>query len=276
MGEDATLEQLVEQLARFDEEAWRVPPETAAKVRAVLGERIRALGGEPPASVEPPDALAQPSAEDAPEVLADPILLEELPLEDGFEPDGVAPEAGFEPEVAGFDFDLAPTPGQSPTPRQEHGPAGPVDRDNPRYEDLSQYALPAGQDGSAPVVLPLDGTPEPAPEAGSGPLGQAVLVVRAGTDDEEVLPLVEDLEISLGRGKDCGIRLKDARASRVHCRVYFAEGAWRVEDLGSANGTLVNGEYLPPREPRLLRGGEELVVGSSAVRFEMAASTSLG
>ncbi|MBX2796998.1 MAG: FHA domain-containing protein [Myxococcales bacterium] len=98
-----------------------------------------------------------------------------------------------------------------------------------------------------------------------------MLVVHAGTEDEEVLSLDDDGEIRLGRGKACSIRLKDSRASRVHCRVFRSGTNWCVEDLGSANGTLVNGEFLQARTPRDLSGGEELIVGSTVLRFEMGA-----
>jgi transcriptional regulator with PAS, ATPase and Fis domain len=48
----------------------------------------------------------------------------------------------------------------------------------------------------------------------------------------------------IGRGDTCDLVLDDRRASRQHARVAFAEGGWRVEDLGSHNGTSLDGTLI--------------------------------
>ena len=53
----------------------------------------------------------------------------------------------------------------------------------------------------------------------------------------------------VGRGEGCDLALDDARVSRRHARLAPFDGGWRVEDLGSKNGTLVDGE--PPRDGAL-------------------------
>lgn len=49
----------------------------------------------------------------------------------------------------------------------------------------------------------------------------------------------------IGRGDGCGLALDDARVSRRHARLAPVAGGWRLEDLGSKNGTLVDGEPPP-------------------------------
>jgi len=49
----------------------------------------------------------------------------------------------------------------------------------------------------------------------------------------------------VGRGEGCDLALDDARVSRRHARLAPFDGGWRVEDLGSKNGTLVDGEPPP-------------------------------
>jgi len=49
-------------------------------------------------------------------------------------------------------------------------------------------------------------------------------------------------ELFLGRGSDCLVRFYDPLVSRRHARLFFENGGWHLEDLGSRNGTLVNDE----------------------------------
>jgi transcriptional regulator with GAF, ATPase, and Fis domain len=65
----------------------------------------------------------------------------------------------------------------------------------------------------------------------------------------------------VGRASTADIQLLDARASREHCRFTVEDGRVWVEDLGSQNGTFVNGEPLPARAP--LSPGDEIAVGDS-------------
>jgi transcriptional regulator with GAF, ATPase, and Fis domain len=71
--------------------------------------------------------------------------------------------------------------------------------------------------------------------------------------------------ITVGRSVDNDIRIGGSMVSRRHCRIEAgAEGTW-VNDLGSSNGTLVNGERV---DRRLLGNGDELKVGPATLRFD--------
>ncbi|HEX3132004.1 MAG TPA: FHA domain-containing protein, partial [Planctomycetota bacterium] len=48
----------------------------------------------------------------------------------------------------------------------------------------------------------------------------------------------------LGRGQDCGLRIDDPRLSRHHARLLHDGSTLIIEDLGSTNGVLVNGERI--------------------------------
>lgn len=69
-------------------------------------------------------------------------------------------------------------------------------------------------------------------------------------------------------GRDAGndIVLNDEAASARHALVEFADGEWWVEDSGSTNGTVVNGEVVRSRER--LQYGDELAIGRVALRLE--------
>jgi pSer/pThr/pTyr-binding forkhead associated (FHA) protein len=70
----------------------------------------------------------------------------------------------------------------------------------------------------------------------------------------------------VGRAESCAIRLGDAYVSQVHARLSSANGAWTIEDLGSTNGTFVNGARL--EEPRRLRPGDVVRIGDTDLRFD--------
>ena len=80
-------------------------------------------------------------------------------------------------------------------------------------------------------------------------------------------------EIFIGRSPSCTISLEDAKVSRKHVRLLIEDGQARVTDLGSRNGTLVNGEKLEAEI--ILLPGDRLQVGDSTVLFEPSARASL-
>ena len=71
---------------------------------------------------------------------------------------------------------------------------------------------------------------------------------------------LKKLPVLLGRGSDAGIQVLDGFASRRHCEISEKEGALFVRDLGSKNGSLVNGRYVSESS---LRPGDELGVGAT-------------
>jgi len=70
-----------------------------------------------------------------------------------------------------------------------------------------------------------------------------------------------DKQATLGRSSDADLQLVDGKVSRQHCRFTIAGGRLEVEDLGSHNGTYVNGEKLTAA--RVLAAGDEVAVGDS-------------
>ncbi len=72
-------------------------------------------------------------------------------------------------------------------------------------------------------------------------------------------------EMTIGRAPGCTVVVDDTFVSQLHARVFEADGGFHVEDLGSTNGTLVNGEQISG--PRPLRGGDRIHVGSVVLEF---------
>jgi two-component system, cell cycle response regulator len=69
---------------------------------------------------------------------------------------------------------------------------------------------------------------------------RTVVKVLTGLEAGRVhLVVVENLVV--GRASTCDLRIDDSSLSRQHCRIYNSNGTYFVEDLGSRNGTQVNG-----------------------------------
>ena len=60
--------------------------------------------------------------------------------------------------------------------------------------------------------------------------------------------------------------INDEAASAKHALLEFADGEWWIEDAGSTNGTVINGELVRARER--LQYGDELAIGRVALRLE--------
>jgi pSer/pThr/pTyr-binding forkhead associated (FHA) protein len=70
----------------------------------------------------------------------------------------------------------------------------------------------------------------------------------------------------LGRGDSADIRLEDTFASSAHARLVAEGDVIVLEDLGSTNGTYLNGE--PLRGPQPLHIGDSIRIGDSEFTFE--------
>ena len=74
-------------------------------------------------------------------------------------------------------------------------------------------------------------------------------------------------ESVLGRDRACAIRIDADSVSRHHARLDVSEGAVSIEDLGSKNGTWVDGERIGGTVQ--LTGGTVFRLGSEIVRLEL-------
>ena len=77
---------------------------------------------------------------------------------------------------------------------------------------------------------------------------------------------------TVGRAEDNDLTIASDMASRHHARVYPAADGYRLADLGSSNGTYLNGERFHHQE-RLLRNGDTVQVGGETLRFLVGQET---
>ena len=94
---------------------------------------------------------------------------------------------------------------------------------------------------------------------------QVKLTFQPGVANVEEYLLSKD-EISIGRGKNCDIVLEDKKASRKNTLIRKAGMNFVIKDLGSANGTYVNGVRVTEQE---LSGDEQIRIGDAEFRFQV-------
>lgn len=78
--------------------------------------------------------------------------------------------------------------------------------------------------------------------------------------------LLTGVAFTIGRAPDNDLQLDDPMISRRHLEIEWVQGSYYLRDTGSKNGTLVDGQRVS--EIKLI-GGESLIVGSTALLFEM-------
>jgi hypothetical protein len=139
--------------------------------------------------------------------------------------------------------------------------------------EAARYAAPLPE----PVLPPVD-EPAVAP-----PVGGGATMIYAPEEPQPIEPeppqreetatlewdgstfTLEDRVTVIGRSGDCDIRLDDANVSRRHAEVRRIGDGYSVVDLGSTNGTEVNGQRI---QETALMNGDVISVGTTRITFE--------
>ena len=95
------------------------------------------------------------------------------------------------------------------------------------------------------------------------PVGSALLVVKRGPNAGSTFLLDDDLTTA-GRATDAAVFLDDVTVSRAHAVFERRAPEWFVRDVGSLNGTYVNGEQVDETK---LASGDEVQVGRFKLVF---------
>ncbi len=129
---------------------------------------------------------------------------------------------------------------------------------------------------SRSAMRELRKTGAPAPEAtGFHPIGPGgrsaptdawlVAVTGGGLEANERYDLFGGL--SIGRSGEADVRIDDRFASSIHARLYSRGASYYVEDMGSTNGTFLNGARLSGEVE--LSDLDEVKIGDTEFRFEL-------
>ncbi len=125
------------------------------------------------------------------------------------------------------------------------------------------------------VARELRGTPEPlaapvvapAPPAAKGTKRRAWKLVVVEPPAERGKAFIIDGEATIGRGGGCNVPLSfDTFVSQVHARAQERDGKLWIEDVGSTNGTIVNGTKID--EPCRIDKGDRVQVGETLLEVD--------
>lgn len=94
--------------------------------------------------------------------------------------------------------------------------------------------------------------------------GQIVLRFISGKYQGGEFPLTEGVPVVVGRSSDLDMVLVEEMVSRRHAHIEMRNGVVHVEDLGSTNGTFVNGERV---QKASLAEGDRLLIGTSILKL---------
>ena len=137
-------------------------------------------------------------------------------------------------------------------------------------EACREYAREEGYHFMGPVTVELqvDNSLKPGRFGIASQLRQPEPGKRPGTI---VMPSGDRIELTadknlIGRLADCTVTVSDGNTSRHHAQIHRAGSRFVISDLGSTNGTSVNGERLTA--DHLLADGDIITVGSVNLRFE--------
>ncbi|HOX40370.1 MAG TPA: ATP-binding protein [Candidatus Brocadiia bacterium] len=76
--------------------------------------------------------------------------------------------------------------------------------------------------------------------------------------------------VLIGRGRECHIKLADALSSKRHAEVRYTPGGYILDDLGSSNGTLLNGKVVKRAH---LKPGDAVTIGSVTLILEITSDS---
>ena len=94
----------------------------------------------------------------------------------------------------------------------------------------------------------------------------AYLILTQNGEQKKVYSFAEQSVVTIGRATENVVSFVDTRCSRFHAKLFFSEGQWFVQDLGSRNGTLVDGVNIGIRV-RPLHAGQHIQIGRAVLQF---------
>jgi pSer/pThr/pTyr-binding forkhead associated (FHA) protein len=137
-------------------------------------------------------------------------------------------------------------------------------RGTPAPEPPAQPSRDTPARGQPPAGRQAPTSPPAAAEnVGSHP---GSLTVTSGALAGTSVPL-RAAGVVIGRNPECALVLTDDYASGRHVKVYATTDGWYAEDLGSTNGTLLDGTRMAPNSPQPIRQGTEITVGRTTIQL---------
>jgi hypothetical protein len=130
--------------------------------------------------------------------------------------------------------------------------------DEPEYEEDHE---PVPASGRTMVYSNAERLAEPLEEQAQARAPTALLVIDGQRR------IVGPAGVTLGRSRNCDVVLEDPNVSRQHAELRPRGGSWVLTDLGSTNGSRLNGH--PVERSEVVRPGDLIELGATVLRFEL-------
>ncbi|MEA2366630.1 MAG: hypothetical protein QOE69_1946 [Thermoleophilaceae bacterium] len=122
----------------------------------------------------------------------------------------------------------------------------------------------AGVAAAEPVEVPRPSRRERSPAPRSGGAPRLLVVAAMGHEPGTTFDVGDGLVF--GRSDGADVRVEDPFASAAHARIFDRGGLMHLEDMGSTNGTYLNGRQVKSAEP--LNASDTIRIGDSEYRYE--------
>jgi FHA domain-containing protein len=128
-------------------------------------------------------------------------------------------------------------------------------------EERSEEPMPSDTSGRTMVYSSAGRVAAPLEERARARSQTAMLLL----DGKRIV--VGSTGATLGRSRQCDVVLDDANVSRQHAEIRPRGGSWVLNDLGSTNGSILNGRRIDHAE--VLKPGDEIKLGTAVLAFEL-------
>jgi ABC transport system ATP-binding/permease protein len=215
----------------------------------------------PPWNVPPAPAWSAPAASAAPAVPSQPPASTDADLAAGAHAAAEEPVAPSAPQIA-------PPPWRGPDNNEVAATMVAPPPMGGGAEREPTTVMPAWQPPPTappvPETMAMPARTQPLAGVSAGP--QAELTIESGGPDAGHTHRATDTAVRLGRSPDNDVILRDPATSGHHARLERRGNDFWIVDLGSTNGTFVNGESVQEKQ---LNHGDRLTVGQNTVHFSL-------
>ncbi|MDO4766004.1 MAG: FHA domain-containing protein [Eubacteriales bacterium] len=152
-----------------------------------------------------------------------------------------------------------PQPDRRPEPAQ---PVQPMQQAQPQFQSFYEEG-PAMPEAQGTMIMPSGATPQ---NNGTVVFEQergAFVVLKNGADKRKIT----GNPFRIGRNADW--KIADSAVSGLHCQIEEQAGTYYLVDIGSKNGTLLNGKKLAVNQYQVLNHGDEIRLGNTEITFEL-------
>jgi pSer/pThr/pTyr-binding forkhead associated (FHA) protein/tetratricopeptide (TPR) repeat protein len=138
---------------------------------------------------------------------------------------------------------------------------------SPRSQVTLSVVPQGAESGSPAAPIDFEGNEDATAVGQVAMIRPSLRIVKSGEPETRIE--LDGRKWIAGREETCEIFLADRKASRRQFEINSTPEGYFITDLGSANGTVLNGEALVPNQPQLLQSGDIISVQSLIIHFEL-------